>query len=190
MRMKSSRHVFGGLLVAVALQGCAGTAQVLSAADRQSLQSLPLFARDGTPRFSLELSCLGEFVSCDTIRHGFEHWADDRHIHMRMVESLDAPPPDRQATTPYRLAVSITPRVVSSYNKICVKGDNLSGGYTPPKVSYRASLYVFDAATGQQLRNLSLHDERVAAYKANANIYVRAEVKAFIAGVDPSYRSQ
>lgn len=189
MRMKMSGNVFGGLLVAAALQGCAGTPTVLGAADQQSLQSLPLFAQGGTSQFGFELACHGEFASCSAIRHGFEHWADDRHIRMQMVESADGlPPADRQGATLYRLVISITPLVVSSYNKIYVKGVDLSGKYTPPKISYRAKLYVFDSATGKKLRDISFHDERVADFKADANVYLQAEVSTIIASVDPFYQ--
>lgn len=191
MRVRTSVHIFGCMLIAVSVSGCAGTATVLSSADRQSLQSLPLFASDGTPQFSVQLACRGEFASCNTIRRGFEHWTGDRHIQMQMVESLDAAPhAAHQAAIPYQLAVSIAPLVVDSYDKINVKGDDLSGHYTPPKVSYRAELEVFDAGTGKQLRHMSLHDERVADFKADAGNYLRAELKTLIADVDPAYRSR
>ena len=191
MRMKTSLHVLGCLFVAITVQGCAGTPTVLSAADRQSLQALPLFAPDGAPQFSFELACNGEFSSCNTIRHNFDKWAHDRHIHMRMRASVDTVPhADRQAAAPYRLALSIRPLVVSSYNKVYSKDDNLSGGYTPPKVGYHASLHVFDAVAGKQLRIVSFHEERVADYKADANSYLRAELNTFIADIEPSYRAQ
>lgn len=184
MRVSTVSHVMGCLLVAAVLQGCAGTAQVLSAADQQSLKSLPLFARDGTPRFSLELSCSGEFISCNTIRHGFEHWTDDRHIPMQMVGVEAAPSVD--CHMPYRLVVSISPLVISTYDKVDFKYDEYTHKPTP-KVGYRANLKVFHSA--QELRNFSIHDERIADYKADANITLRAELKTLIAGMDPTYRS-
>lgn len=190
MRTISSSIALGCLLAAATLPGCAGTAQVLTTADQQSLAALPLFAPDGTPRFSFELSCSGEFVSCNTLRHGFERWADERHIHMQMVDSVTVVPrADASAATPYRVAISITPLVIASYNKIDVWRDKLSGQYTPPKVSYRAVLHVFDAASGHQLSDMEIHDDRVADYKADANIALRAELKTLISGLDPSYRS-
>lgn len=191
MRMKHWLHFLGCVFVVIIVQGCAGTPTVLSTADRQSLQALPLFAADGTPQFSFELACNGDLNSCNTIRHSFEKWAHDRHVHMQITASVDtAPHADRQADAPYRLALGIRPLVVSSYDKVYSKGDNLSGGYTPPKVGYRASLYVFDAVAGKQLRTISFHEEREADFKADANSYLRAELNTFIADMDPSYRSR
>lgn len=194
MRMKTFGGVLAGLLLATTLQGCAGTAQIISVAQQQSLQSLPLFRQDGSPRFSLELACNGEFVSCKTIQHAFEHWAGERGIDMQMVDAstiirrTDRRDANSTSSTPYRLAIDITPLVVASYNKISIQGRNLQGGYTPPKVGYRATLYVFDVASGMQLREIPFHDEDDAKFKADANVYLRGELADFIGNLDPRYR--
>ncbi|MFA6229230.1 MAG: hypothetical protein WC617_03510 [Rhodanobacter sp.] len=194
MRMKTFAGMLAGLLAATTLQGCAGTAQIISVAQQQSLQSLPLFRKDGSPRFSLELACNGEFVACNTTQHAFERWASARGIDMQMVpadaisghtDRRDAKP---ASSAPYRLAIEIAPLVVSSYNKVSIKGDDFQGGYTPPKVGYRATLYVFDVANGMQLREIPFHDEDVAKFKTDANVYLRAELADVIGNLDPRYR--
>lgn len=195
MRVNTLLSVPGGLLLATILQGCAGTPQIISVAQQKSLQSLPLFQHDGSPRFSLDLACNGEFLPCNTTRHAFELWASARGIDMRMVEAgVLTRHADRRyskpgSSVPYRLAIEITPLVVASYNKIAIGGD-IQGGYTPPKVSYRATLYVFDLASGKQLREIPFHDERVADFKADANGYLRAEIADVISSLDPGYRAR
>ncbi len=196
MRMNALASVFGGLLLATALQGCVGTPQIISLAQQKSLQSLPLFRQDDSPRFSLDLACNGEFISCNTTRHAFEHWASKRGIDMQMVDAgelirhSDRRNPKPTSSVPYRLAIEITPLVVPSYNKISIKADDFQGRYTPPKVGYRATLYVFDLTSGKQLRDIPFHDERVADFKADANAYFRAEIANFIGNLDPGYRAR
>ena len=192
--MKRYLYVHGCLLVAITLQGCAGTPMVLSRADQRSLQSLQLFGPDGAPQFMLYLACTSDDGSCITVGNTFSVWAQSRQINMRSVEPGDASfhpgstSPRRPTDVPYRLAVRFAPLVVASYNKIYSKGDTLSGGYTPPKVSYTATLYVFDAATGRLLQGVPAHEERTADFRADATGYIRAEVNGFIAGIDPTQR--
>lgn len=113
---------------------------------------------------------------------------------MQMVEaSTISEYTDRRDAKPtssatYRLAIEIAPLVVASYNKVSIKGDDFQGGYTPPKVGYRANLYVFDVASGMQLREIPFHDEDVAKFKADANVYLRAELADVIGNLDPRYR--
>lgn len=180
----------GCFAIVMALQGCAGTPSVISKAEQQSLQSLQLFSPQGQPRFSLDLACSSEDVSCNTVEHAFSDWAQDRNIAMQVIGS-DADlrkPANRSApTTKYRLAVRFAPLVVGSYNKVYSKGDSLSGGYTPPAVSYVATLYVFDASSDKLLRQLRFHEQRTADFKSDASVYIRGEVKNFINSLDPSY---
>ena len=90
---------------------------------------------------------------------------------------------------PYRLAVRIAPLVAASYNKTSLDASgSMSGGCIPPKVSYIATLSVFNAATGKLLREIPAHEERTAACKADVTDCIRAEVRTFIAGIDPAYR--
>ena len=186
--------VLGCVAIAMTLQGCVGTANVLSRTEQQSLQSFQLFSPDTSPRFTFDLTCISNDMSCLTVEHAFSDWAQNRHIAMRMVESKDlmlnrehrskVPKP----ATPYRLAVRFAPLVVASYNMIYSKGDTLSGGYTPPSVSYTATLYIFDVTTGKLLRQIPFHDRRTGEFKADANGYIRSEVNGFIASLDPTYR--
>jgi hypothetical protein len=176
------------------LQGCVGTATVLSKAEQQSLQSLQLFSPDRSPRFIFDLACVSKDISCHTVERAFSAWAQDRHIALRIVEpnELTRNPDHRsqelKPAVPYRLAVRFAPLVVASYNMIYSKGDTLSGGYTPPSVSYTATLYVFDVTTGKLLREVPFHDRRTADFKADASGYIRAEVKSFTASLEPAYR--
>ena len=143
------------LALAMAIQGCAGTATVLSKTERQSIRSLQLFGPDTSPRFTFDLACVSEDISCLTVEHAFSDWAQNRHIAMRMVEAgdlllrQDHRSEVLKPVAQYRLAVNFAPLVVASYNKIYSKGDTLSGGYTPPSVSYTATLYIFDVTTGK-----------------------------------------
>lgn len=186
--------VLSCLALAMTVQGCAGTATVLSKTERQSLRSLQLFGPDTSPRFTFDLACVSEDISCLTVENAFSDWARNRHITSRMVEAddlmlnRDRRSEELKPAVPYRVAVRFAPLVVASYNKIYSKGDTLSGGYTPPSVSYTATLYVFEVATGKLLRKVPFHDRRVADFKADAGGYIRAEVVIFIASLDPSYR--
>jgi hypothetical protein len=61
-------------------------------------------------------------------------------------------------------------------------------GYTPPRVGYGATIRVFDAGSGALLKELSATQQRTADDQADANGYLRAEVKGLIARMDPAYR--
>lgn len=182
------------IVVALTMQGCAGTPAVIDRAEQQSLQSLQLFSADGGPRFTLDLACTSEGASCDIVERAFSTWAQERHIGMQTVEPGDVsfrpghPSTPKVAGVPYRLAVHFAPLVVASYNKIYAKGDSLSGDYKPPKVGYTATLNVFDAGTGKLLQQVPYHEQRTADFKADAGNYLRPEVQNFIASLDPAYR--
>ena len=184
------RGMAATVVVALALQGCAGTAMVINGAQQQSLQSLQLFGPDAIPRFTFTLACTSEDASCITVEHAFADWAQDRHVSMQSVEPDDASfqPGHSSAAVaglPYRLAVRFAPLVIASFNKINVtQGGSLSGDYKPPKVGYTATLYVFDAGTGKLLQQVPFHEQRTADFKADAGDYLRAEVKNFVASLD------
>jgi hypothetical protein len=186
--------ISGCVAIAIMLQGCVGTANVLGTAEQQSLQSFQLFTPDTSPRFTLDLACVSHDMSCLTVENTFSDWANNRQIGMRMVEPEDLMlnrnrrSKASQPATPYRLAVRFAPLVVASYNMIYSKGNTLSGGYTPPSVSYTATLFIFDATTGKLLRQIPFHDRRTGEFKAEANEYIRNEVNNFIASLDPTYR--
>lgn len=183
----------GCFAIVLALQGCAGTPSDISNAEQQSLQSLQLFSPQGKPRFSFDLACTSEDASCSSVERTFSDWAQARNITMQKVESdegLLKPEPRAAPTMPYRLAVRFSPLVVGSYNKVNVTGGSLHGGYTPPAVSYVATLYVFDTSSGKLLRQVRFHEQRTADFKGDASGYIRAEVKNFITSLDPSYRGE
>jgi hypothetical protein len=191
------RTMIGGAVVALTLSSCVGTDAVISQAQQQSLQSLQLFNADSSPRFSFYLACTSEDVSCITAERAFADWARERHISMRAVEPGDASfrsgePSTRQAAAvPYRLAVRFAPLVIPSFNVTNVSASGaMDGGYTPPKIGYTATIHVFDSATGKLLQELPVHEQRTVDYKGDAGGYIRAEVKSFIAGLDPAYRHQ
>jgi hypothetical protein len=185
--------MLGCAVLVMTLQGCVGTASVLGKTEQQSLQSFQLFAPDTSPRFTFDLACISHDMSCLTVENAFSDWARNRHIAMRMLESKDLllnrehRSQALQPATPYRLAVRFAPLVVASYNMVYF-GNRMSGGYTPPAVSYTATLFIFDATTGKLLRQIPFHDRRTGEFKADANGYIRSEVNGFIASLDPTYR--
>jgi hypothetical protein len=63
----------------------------------------------------------------------------------------------------------------------------LNGDYKPPKISYTATLYVFDAVSGKLVQQVPYHEQRTADFKADAGDYLRVEVKNFIASLDPAH---
>lgn len=189
-------RVFMAGALALALQGCAGTPSALDAADHTALQSLALFDAHGGARFAIELTCMGEETSCDTVEHAFSGWADSRHIALH-DRAPDAPagggrrlPSASDPSVPYRLAVTVAPVLVPSIDLTHVdqSGGLTGAGYTPPRVGYRATIRVIDAASGARLREVSAAQQRTADYHADANSYLRAEVNGLIANLDPAYR--
>lgn len=184
----------GALLLA--LQGCAGTPSALSAGDRAALTSLSLFdAHDGA-RFAVELTCTGEEASCNTVEHAFSAWADHRHIALRDIAADElgrgrrSRHPNQISALPYRLAVTFAPSLVPSIDMTHVdqSGGLYGAGYTPPRVSYNATIRVFDATSGVLLKELPASQHLAADYHADANGYIRAEVNRLIASLDPAYR--
>jgi hypothetical protein len=183
----------GCFAIVMALQGCAGTPSVINKAEQQSLQSLQLFGPGNQPRFSFDLACTSEDISCSTVEHAFSNWAQDRNIAMQVIESDEdlLKPVNRSAsTTTYRLAVHFAPLVAGSYNKINVRSGELHGNYAPPTVSYVATLYVFGTSSNKLLRTVRFHEQRTADFKADATGYIRGEVKNFILSLDPSYQDE
>ena len=125
-REYAMRHFLSmaSVIVAVTMQGCAGTDSIINQAGRQSLQSLQLFNADTSPRFTFYLACTGADASCNTTNNAFSDWASDRHVKLRLVEPSDAlftsgiPSFGRSADQPYRVAVNFVPLVVPSFNEI------------------------------------------------------------------------
>ncbi|MDE3071578.1 MAG: hypothetical protein KGJ63_02465 [Pseudomonadota bacterium] len=185
------------VLMVLAVQGCAGTASVISPGQQQSLQSLSLFNPDASPRFVADLACSGNDVSCRTVENAFYAWARDRHVQLRTVESGDAafsggqPAHRPNPALPYRLAIRVAPLIIPSFDESGGGHGDMRNGtvYTPPKVGYTATIRVVDAATGKSLRALPVHDQQDAAYKSDAGKYFRAEMNVLIGSFDPAYRA-
>jgi hypothetical protein len=182
--------------VAVVLQGCAGTDVAVNQTGQQALRTLQLFKADSTPRFTFYLACTSEDASCATAEHAFSDWASDRHVTSRLVEPDDVlftsgmPSFGRNADLPYRVAVRFVPLVVPSFTQLMGNYSTALGGYTPPKVGYTATIYVFDSATGKLLQKLPAHEQRSAIPHDRANGYIRSEVSTFLASLDPAYSHQ
>jgi hypothetical protein len=183
----------GSMLVALALQGCAGTASVLNQTQQKSLQSLQLFNADSSPRFSFYLACTSDDVSCVTAENAFSTWSQNRNIAMRPIESDDVlftsgiSPSGRHDALPYRLAIRLAPLIIPSYDASGGVHGDMHGGYTPPKVGYTGTVYVFDATTGKLLLDMSVHEQRTADYKGDASEYIRSEMNTLIGNLDPAY---
>ena len=176
-------------VVAMVLQGCAGTGAVMSPAQRQGLQSLQLFSAEASPRFTFYLACTSDSVNCVTIENAFNEWANDRHVTMRAVDpndaSFSAGQPSRPADqgAPYRLAVHYVPWMSSG---MTVTSLDKQGGSYPPVVGYSATIQVFDSATGKLLQTLPVRAQQTAdSNKGPENPYLRAEVRDFLANLDP-----
>ena len=177
------------VVVALVLQGCAGTGSVIAQSGPQSLQ---LFNADSSPRFAFYLACMSEDASCSTAENAFSDWASDRHIILHPAEPDDAvftsgiPSSGKNTDLPYRVAVHFVPLVVPSFSQFMGGGAPV-GSYTPPKVGYTATIYIFDSATGKLLQKLPAHEQRTTNPKDHANGYIRSEVNGFIASLDPAY---
>jgi hypothetical protein len=181
------------VMVSLVLQGCAGTDVAVNQSGQQSLRSLQLFNADSSPRFTFYLACTSEDASCSTAENAFSDWASDRHVTSRLVEADDAlftsgmPSFGRNTKLPYRVAVHFVPLVVPSFTQMMGNSSTAIGGYTPPKVGYTATIYVFDSATGHLLQKLPAHEQRTAIPHDHANGYIRSEVSTFLASLDPAY---
>jgi hypothetical protein len=181
-----------GVVVALALQGCAGTGSVIAQSGPQALQ---LFNADSSPRFTFYLACTSEDASCSTVENAFSDWASDRHVTLRLAEPGDTlftsgiPSFGKSTDLPYRVAVRFAPLVVPSFTQFN-GGGQAQGGYTPPKVGYTATIYVFDSAAGKLLQKAPSHEQRTTEPHGHANGYIRSEVNGFIASLDPAYRQK
>ena len=181
------------ILAIVALQGCAETPAVLSKSQQQSLKSMPLFNKDASPRFTAYLACTSEDESCATVHTLFSAWADKRRVTLHLVDADDAifkganVSSGKAVDEPYRLAIQINPLLVPSFFQFR-GGQYPVGGYTPPRVGYRGTVYVFDARTGAMLQELPVHHEITANPNDTANGYLQSVVGALLANIDPTYR--
>ncbi|RDI98762.1 hypothetical protein DVT68_09615 [Dyella solisilvae] len=181
------------VLVALALQGCAETPAVLSRTEQQSLKAMKLFGEDASPRFTAYLSCTSEDESCATVNKLFSEWANKRQITLHLIEPDDtifkgvAVSSSKAVSEPYRLAIQINTLLAPSFFQLR-GGTYPIGGYYPPRVGYRGTVYVVDARTGAILQEFPVHHEITANPNDTANGYIQTVVGALIANLDPTYR--
>jgi hypothetical protein len=183
-----------GVTAVMILQGCAGTGPARNPSAQKSLQSLPLFDADASPRFVLYVACSSDSVNCSTVEHAFDDWANDRHVEVNFVEPgatafregpFSGTP---RAAMPYRVAVQYKPWMSAGYTSTSL---NSGGGSFAPMIGYSATIYVFDASTGKLLQTVPAHGEQSAdSNKGPANPYIRAEVRNFLTGLDPGYAAK
>jgi hypothetical protein len=179
-----------GAVAALALQACVGDKPLVDAAAQSNLQSLQLFNKDASPRFTFYLACSSDTVNCGNVENWFDQWADARHVTLRKVEANDAsfaagqPSRVKEQALPYRLAVHYEPWIKPSYT---VTSMYKQGGSYPPLLGYSATVYVFDSATGRLLQSLPMRAEKAAdSDKGSANPYLHAQVESFLASLGPA----
>jgi hypothetical protein len=180
------------LLAMVALEGCVGAPTILSKDEQKSLQAIPLFDKDASPRFSAYVACTSEDESCATVHKAFSQWTDERRIDLHLIDPDDAvfqggaPTAKKAASKPYRVAFQLKPLVVPSFFQFR-GGVHSQGGYVPPRVGYKGNVYVVDAATGAVLQTLAVHQEITARPEDPMNGYLMTEMNTLLVSVDPTY---
>lgn len=176
----------------VMLQGCARSPTVLGETEQASLRSMALFGDDGNPRFAAYVACTSEDQSCALVDKAFSTWADRRRIVIHLVEDDDAAFKSGILSSgiapkqPYRLALQVSPLLVPSFFQFR-GGMHAQGGYKPPRVGYKARIYIFDAQTGTLLQDMPVHQEVTANPDSTANGYIQSEMRILISSVDPYY---
>lgn len=186
------RMLIAAIVLGMTLQGCARSPTVLGATEQQSLKSMALFGDDGSPRFAAYMACTSEDQSCALVDKAFSTWADERRIAIHLVEDDDAAfksgvlSSGKAPVLPYRLALQVSPLLVPSFFQFR-GGMHAQGGYKPPRVGYKARIYVFDAKTGALLKDMPVHQEVTANPDATANSYIQSEMGILISSVDPYY---
>lgn len=189
------RTVTGFFAFVLSLTGCAGTPTVLTQSQQKTLQSMQLFDPAEKPRFTFYLACTSTDISCINAEHAFDRWAEARKVDMHAVEPTDnafqagataAPSTSavpKIAALPYRVAVRYAPIVIPGFNI----HDGGTSNYTPPKIGYTATIKVFDTASGKLLQEMPARDQETTKPEGDAGVYIRAQVKRFIASLDPAY---
>lgn len=173
----------------LSLAGCAGTPTVVGQSRQKMLLALHLFDASDKPRFTFYLACTSDDVSCINAGHAFDRWADDRRVDLHAVEPTDAafqvvaPAAAQRNALPYRIAVRYAPIVIPGFNV----HDGGTTNYTSPKVGYTATIKVFDTASGKLLQEIPARNQQATTQEGDAGDYVRAQVKGFIASIDPDY---
>ena len=139
----------------------------MSETSRSKLQTLHLFDKSNSPRFSFYFSCTGHVAAetelCWVPAKYFTEWADERHVSIRQLhddegfdERLGVHATERgarDATLDYRILVRFRPVALPSYSS---EVDGM-GGYIAPKAGYEADLFVYSTSRGELAARTSLH---------------------------------
>lgn len=175
-------------LAVLFLQGCASPAPQAGTNAPAVSKRVQLFDADTQPRFNFYLACTSKTVNCDIIERQFDDWADTRHLTVHSVAvndpafSTGKPSSATEQSKPYRLAVRYAPEMAGASNSLA------GAGHGMPIVSYVATVHVFDATTGDLLKTMSFHDEKmIDQNQGSANPYLQAQIRAFLSHLDPQY---
>lgn len=184
--------LMASILLGLVLFGCAGTPTVLSKDEQQSLKVIPLFNGNGSPQFSAYMACTSDDLSCTTVNKVFSEWSADRDVTLHLVDADDAffkngaRVSNGGAGKPYRVGFQIHTVIVPSTFTFD-GGTSSIGGSTPPRVGYKARVYVYDAH-GVLLQEIPVHQELTAKQHDHANGYIQSEMKLLLSSIDPRYR--
>jgi|GEM_PF-633249 len=174
------------------------TAPEPQARSKDDLASLQLFGAQSQPQLLIDLACTSRTalssVQCATVQDAFEQWAGARQIALHSVPK-DDPVFDGKtlranatASEPYRLAVLFEPVVAPSISNWTGTFNTMSSSYTPGSVSYRATILVYAAATGELVRKLELHERHELPDKSDVTPIMKSEIGDVIARIDPTYQ--
>lgn len=181
-------------LLGLVLAGCAGTPTVFNKNEQRSLEAIALFNGNGSPRFSAYMACTSDDLSCTTVNKVFSEWSNDRDVTLHLVDDDDsffksgARASNGDAGKPYRLGFQIHPHVTPS-TFTWDGGTSSLGGSTPPRVGYKAQIYVYDAH-GVLLQEIPVHQELTAKQHDHANGYIQSEMDLLLSSIDPRYRGR
>lgn len=176
------------LVMMLLLHGCASPAPQSGTEATAKPKGLQLFDANTQPRFNFYLACVSQTVNCEIIERQFDDWADTRHLTVHSVAANDPafatgkPSSPAEQAKPYRVSVRYTPEMAAANNSLAGAGRGM------PIMSYAATVHVFDAATGDLLKTMSFHDEKMIDQNlGSANPYLQAQIRAFLSHLDPQY---
>jgi hypothetical protein len=181
-------------LFGLVLVGCAGTPTVFNKNEQRSLQAIALFSSNGNPQFSTYMACTSDDQSCTTVNKVFSEWSNDRDVTLHLVDDDDsffkdaARASNGETGKPYRLGFKIHPHITPS-TFTWYGGTSSLGGSTPPRVGYKAEIYIYDTH-GVLLREIPVHRELTAKQHDLANGYIQSEMDLLLSSIDPRYRGR
>jgi hypothetical protein len=163
----------------------------------RGLARLHLFDDGGSPRFSFYFSCAGEVSAetelCWVASKYFLLWADTRHVAIKQLNGGAAFDAERGVPICQlaKLDTGLDYRIVVHFMPIAVPSDydlvDGRGGYTPPKVGYKADVYGYAGASGKLVTQTAYHKKSDAPHRADAVPYIKEGVHAVLAALDPAY---